>query len=123
MKNKKNGFTLIELIVVITIIAVMTVVGVVSYSGTSKKSRDSKRMADLYKLGTALELYRQGTQSTYPSILSKLTPTYIQSIPTGPKGETYTYTQSGGGYTYTLKTTMEDAGSTNIAGFYQVTNP
>lgn len=130
MKNKK-GFTLIELIVVVTIIAVLTVVGVVSYSGTSKKARDSRRTADLEKVRIALELYRQGLGSTYPVDLNNLTPNYIQILPTGPKGDTYTYSQTGTGYTYNYGAKLEDLGSTNIAAYsgcgstcnYQVTNP
>lgn len=125
--NKKNGFTLIELIVVVTIIAVLTVVGVVSYSGTSKKARDSRRMADLEKIRIALELYRQGLGSTYPANIDSLvTKDYMQSIPTDPKsiGESYVYTQTNSGYKYTIKATVEDLGATNIAGgYYQVTSP
>jgi prepilin-type N-terminal cleavage/methylation domain-containing protein len=123
MKNKKNGFTLIELIVSITIIAVLTVAGVLSYSGASKKARDSRRMADLEKIRIALELYRQGTGSSYPVTTAPLIPTYLQVIPIGPKGESYTYSRTGN-YTYTLRATVEEAGSSNVPGFiYQVTNP
>ena len=120
--NKKKGFTLIELIVTVTIIAILTVVGVVSYSGTSKKARDNRRMADLEKIRVALELYRQGTGSTYPGDWDLLVDNgYIQTIPVGPKGsaigDTYTYTQTGTGYTYTITTTLEET------GVYTVTNP
>lgn len=124
MKRKNKGFTLIELIVSITIIAVLTVVGVVSYGGASKKARDSRRMADLEKIRIALELYRQGTGSTYPVNLTSLTtnPVYLQAIPVGPKGvgvgDTYSYTKTGTGYTYILKTNLEETG----VG-YSVTNP
>jgi len=126
MKNKKNGFTLIELIVSITIIAVLTVAGVLSYGGASKKARDSRRMADLEKIRIALELYRQGTGSSYPAtgtLSTALIPTYIQVIPIGPKAETYTYTRTGN-YTYTIDATVEDSGSSNVPGFiYRVFNP
>lgn len=126
MKNKKNGFTLIELIVSITIIAVLTVVGVISYGGASRKARDSRRMADLEKIRIALELYRQGTGTSYPAtgnLSTALVPTYIQIIPVGPKTDTYTYTRTGN-YTYTIDATVEDAGSSNIPGFiYRVYNP
>ena len=120
-KTKKNGFTLIELIVTVTIIAVLTVIGVVSYSGTNKKARDNRRMADLEKIRIALELYRQGTGSTYPAdgnLSAKLVPNYIQIIPIGPKGDSYTYDQTGTGYSYTITTTLEETG----VG-YSVTNP
>lgn len=127
--NKNKGFTLIELIVVITIIAVLTVVGIVSYTGTGKKSRDSRRMADLEQIRMALELYRQGTGSTYPADEDSLVPNYIQSIPKGPKGEDYVYVRASG-YLYSIGTILEDLGSTNVNGFsgcsdcnYRVTNP
>lgn len=112
MKNK-NGFTLIELIVSVTIIAVLTVAGVVSYGGASKKARDSRRMADLEKIRIALELYRQGTGSSYPASLSSLTtsnPPYIQSIPTGPKGENYGDSYTHSGYTYSIGVSLEETG-------------
>lgn len=127
-KTKKNGhacrqagFTLIELIVTVTIIAILTVVGMVSYSGTSKKARDNRRMADLEKIRVALELYRQGTGSTYPAdgtLNTTLVPKYIQAIPTDPKGDSYIYDQTGTGYTYTIGTSLEETG----VG-YSVTNP
>jgi len=130
MKNKKNGFTLIELIVVVTIIAVLTVMGVVSYSGTNKRARDSKRITDLESMRVALELYRQGLGSTYPLNISSLVPNYIQTIPIGPKGETYLYNKTGTGYTYTIGTSLEDLGSTNTVSYtgcvkcnYKVINP
>ena len=114
--NKKNGFTLIELIVTVTIIAVLTVVGVVSYSGTSKKARDNRRMADLEKIRIALELYRQNVGTSYPAGLSSLVSGYIQVLPTDPKTKAnYSYTHSG--YTYTITATLEETGD------YTVTNP
>lgn len=135
MKNKK-GFTLIELIVSVTIIALLTVVAMVSYTGTNKKARDSRRMADMEKIRMAVELYRQGTGSTYPLTLNLLMigtgTSYIQSIPAGPKGETYIYSQTSGsnGYAYTIGTSLEDLGSTNTNSYsgcsgcnYKVTNP
>lgn len=116
-KTKKNGFTLIELIVTVTIIAILTVVGMVSYSGTSKKARDNRRMADLEKIRVALELYRQGTGSTYPADKDSLVPTYLQAFPVDPKGNPYTYSRPSD-YKYTITTTLEETG----VG-YSVTNP
>lgn len=115
--NKKNGFTLIELIVTVTIIAVLTVVGIISYSGTSKKARDNRRMADLEKIRIALELYRQATGSTYPVNKNSLVPTYLQAFPIDPKGNSYSYSRPTG-YTYSITTILEETG----VG-YSVTNP
>lgn len=121
-KTKKNGFTLIELIVAITIIAVVTAVGAVSYNGINKKSRDSRRMADLEKYRIALEIAKQ-VGSTYPSSLSTLvTMNLLPGTMVDPKtASAYVFSRTN--YTYTLTATMEDAGSTNVPGVYQVTNP
>jgi len=121
--NKKNGFTLIELIVVVTIIAVLTVIGVISYSGTNSRARDSRRMADLEKIRIALELYRQNVGSTYPTMNTLVTEKYLQSEPLDPKtGIKYTYNRSG--YSYTVDAIVEDSGSSNVSGgIYRVTNP
>ena len=120
--KKKSGFTLIELIVVITIIAVISVVAMVSFGAVTKKSRDSRRMADLEKYRVALEMARQ-IGVTYPVSLNNLvTMNLITATVNDPKtGAVYPYTTTG--YVYTLTATMEDAGSTNTPGFYQVTNP
>jgi prepilin-type N-terminal cleavage/methylation domain-containing protein len=57
LKNKayaSQGFTLVELIVVITILAILATVGFISLQGYSAQSRDSKRTADLRSLSTAI---------------------------------------------------------------------
>jgi len=130
MKNKKiklnkSGFTLIELIVSITIIAVMTVVAAVSFTGVGKKARDGRRIADLQKIALSLEaLKQQGGGSTYPANTTSLVPNYIQSLPKDPKtAADYTYNRSDN-YHYTIQATVEDAGSSNVAGgIYRLSNP
>ena len=119
--NKKNGFTLIESLVVVTMMLVVVALGVTSYSGASKKNRDNKRMADMERIRMALEMYRQNsTDGTYPANGDDLIPDYMDSWPTGPKGETdaYTYNQTGTGFTYELITTLEVSGAE-----YRLTNP
>jgi prepilin-type N-terminal cleavage/methylation domain-containing protein len=135
-KNKlKKGFTLIELVVVVTIIAVLTVVAVVSFGGVNKKSRDSRRMADMEKIRIALEMAKQ-VGSTYPAEDKAMTAPalvsggYLTVWPTGPKNGGYYYNRATA-YSYFIDTTMEDSGSTNVAPFagcdsvcnYRVTNP
>lgn len=139
MKNKKNGFTLFELLVTISIIAILTAVAVVSFGGMTKKARDSRRIADLEKIRIALEAARQ-VGTTYPTSLTTLvTSGFLQQLPTDPKagvGGSYVYTQLTG-YTYRICTYVEEAGSMSIdmsgcsgmpggvgfTGYYKVVNP
>lgn len=58
-KNKKSGFTLLELLIVIAIIAILSValVIVLNPAETLKKSRDAQRISDLSTMKTAIGLY------------------------------------------------------------------
>lgn len=57
MLYKAKGFTLVELIVVITIVWILSTVGFVSYSGYLAWARDSNRFSQLTKLSDSLQVY------------------------------------------------------------------
>lgn len=95
------GFSLIELMVVISIIAVLSVVGIVVYTNVLKNSRDSKRLADLKFIQSALEDYH-ADQLFYPLNLNILTnyngKVYLNQIPTDPlPSQSYLYSSTGCG--------------------------
>ncbi|MFA7300924.1 MAG: type II secretion system protein [Candidatus Shapirobacteria bacterium] len=124
MRNK--GFTLVELLVVMTIIVVISSVAMVSYVGSGKKARDSRRIADLEKIRLSLEMAKQ-VGSTYPVSLTPLeTMNYLSKLPVDPKTGLYRYAVVNNNFGYTLDATMEDLGSTNgsySSGYnYRVTN-
>ena len=64
MKTLK-GFTLVELLVVISIIGVLSVIGLNSFGSARVKARDSSRKSDLAAVAKALELY-YNDQGEYP---------------------------------------------------------
>lgn len=54
--RKTIGFTLIELIVVITILAILGTIGFLSVGGYSSRARDSSRVADITLVAKSLDL-------------------------------------------------------------------
>ena len=64
-KNKSKGFTLIEMLIVITIIALLASLILVGMGGARAKTRDSRRIADLHNVMNGLELY-YAKNSNYP---------------------------------------------------------
>lgn len=54
IKNPR-GFTLIELMVVISIIAFLAVIGIAAFSQTQKQARDGRRRADIDAIAKAME--------------------------------------------------------------------
>lgn len=135
---KKNGFTFIELIVVVTIVLILSLGAVISFAGGNKKARDSRRMTDLEKIRVALELYRQAN-GIYPILPPVPTPlptgfsAYLDSWPKDPStGKNYYYNRTGD-YTYQLCSFLENIDinsasvlcGSNCGGlcYYRVTNP
>jgi len=65
MKKISKGFTLIEMLIVITIIALLASLILVGMGGARAKTRDARRIADLHNVMNALELY-YARYSFYP---------------------------------------------------------
>jgi prepilin-type N-terminal cleavage/methylation domain-containing protein len=59
MQTKRAGFTLVEILVVISIIAILLTVGSFSYGEVRENARDAKRISDIEQIGLALRLYEQ----------------------------------------------------------------
>ncbi|MBW7954819.1 type II secretion system protein [Candidatus Gracilibacteria bacterium] len=66
MKHKKYGFTLIELIVVISIITILSSIGIYSFLGYIKDANDSKRITDIQSIKMYLDDYRRNHSYLYP---------------------------------------------------------
>lgn len=71
MKTLQNkGFTLVELIVVITILAILGTIAFISLQGYSTDAKNSKVTSDLKTISTALEAKRTQTSETLDAFLA-----------------------------------------------------
>lgn len=57
MKKRRTGFTIVELLIVITIIAILSTIATMSYRTLSKQSRDKSRSTDVSVIQNSLEKY------------------------------------------------------------------
>lgn len=62
---RQRGFTLVELLVVVSIIAILSVIGIAIFTNTQVDARDAKRKGDLDALAQALEA-SYGKDTTNP---------------------------------------------------------
>jgi len=130
----RKGFTLLELLIVISIIGVLTAFSLASYITAQKKTRDSRRIGELKAIQQALEQYNADNNGIYPTNgYDHLGATYFPgSIPKDPKTSCF-YMQTkndADGYTicadlegvgsFTCSSTCDDvkgAGCTDVADF------
>ena len=67
LKKRNQGFTIVELLIVIVVIGILALIVVTTYSGIQQKARNSKRQADLTSLQTQLEAF-VNDKGYYPSL-------------------------------------------------------
>lgn len=131
LTSKLNaGFTLVELLVVISIIGLLSSIVLTSVNSARAKARDARRIADLKQIQTALEFYYD-TNGQYPlgsqgsgvwsshapaygnndNYIVGLAPTYMPTLPRDPRfdegGTGYLYNSNGTDYSFLVHMAME----------------
>lgn len=110
-KPKPNGFTLVELMVVIFILGLLTTIVVINVLPSQDRAMVEKARADIATLGQALEMYRLdnltypvssdglAALTSAPATLSSSTRYrqggYIKKLPDDPWGRPYQYDNPG----------------------------
>lgn len=107
LMRRHQGFTLLELLIVIVIIGILALLIVPGLISGPKRARDATRKADLRGVKNALETYytdnnayltqaAAGTVGNYSSVLDDLIPDYTPSVPCDPRTNPKSITVAGG---------------------------
>ena len=117
--HKHDGFTIVELVIVIIVMAILATIGGLAWRETRNNALDSQQKANVLTLKNAIERYKkdngifpQPSCSTNPAgdfectngeLASQLTPRYINSLPTSnekstPQHFSYYVNIDGSGY-------------------------
>jgi type II secretion system protein G len=130
--KRQEGFTLLELLIVIVIIGILALIIVPGLASGPARARDTTRKSDLRAVKNALETYFNDN-NTYPGgnysgLSGVLVTNYLPSLPHDPKcpsgtcssGQSdYVYTPGSGNSNYTLEAQLENSTDSQIndAGF------
>lgn len=79
----QRGFSLIELIVVVTIIGILAGLAVVNVRYAQRKAREAALKDNLFEMRKAIDNFYADKQR-YPADLNELVPNYIRRIPKDP---------------------------------------
>ncbi|MBC7943081.1 type II secretion system protein [Candidatus Saccharibacteria bacterium] len=63
----KPGFTIVELVLVITVLGILAIIGVISYNGIQLRAHNLARQDDLITVETQLEYYAIRNEGVYPA--------------------------------------------------------
>lgn len=90
-RNKRTGFTLVEIMIVVLIIGILLAIAVPNFIKARQNSRLQTIVANLKQIESAKEQWAMetGQPSTAVPVQADLTPVYMKNWPTGPIAGTY----------------------------------
>lgn len=89
--NFKQGFTLVELLIVVAIIGVMVGLFISQYSRSSEDAKKKRALADLKNICNVIKSYNTLEKKKFYKVkdLNQLVGKYMQKLPTDPWGRPY----------------------------------
>ena len=116
--KKEQGFTLIELMIVVAIIAIIAAIAIPSLLNARKAGNEASAISSLRTVATVGEQYRTRYQ-TYSSSLANLNAAgYIDSVLSSGTKSGYVFTYAGSTNTWTVSATPSTTGTTGDRGFF-----
>lgn len=74
--GQKDGFTIVELLIVIVVIAILAAVAIVAYNGISKRAYENRAYSELSTIARAVKLYK-ADKGQYPADVDRNVPVGI----------------------------------------------
>lgn len=110
---KQNGFTIVELLIVVVVIGILAAITIVAYSGMQNRGKDAQTDSSINQLKKALEIY-MADESVYPPACSAgdnagcntsflgsyLVPKYLSILPS--TSVNLSYVRGTGGQSYAI---------------------
>ena len=94
---RADGFTMIELLVVITLIVILATVGMAQYRNSVTRAEEAVLKENLFRMRDAIDQF-YADKNKYPTDLAELSSeSYIREVPTDPmtrSKDTWTTTQA-----------------------------
>lgn len=111
-RKQQDGFTLVELMVVVAVIAILASLAMPQFLNASNKAKEAKIKSDVTTISNAAQLYMmEQSTDTVPTVETLYKEGYLTEHVTTPKGGEYTVTsvQNEGGKGKHIAVTAPDA--------------
>lgn len=83
-RGRGNGWTLVELTIVISLISILSGIALVGYRNALTRSREAVLKEDLFRMREAIDQYHADT-GNYPAVLDTLAEAgYLRAVPVDP---------------------------------------
>ena len=112
-RNRSRGFTLIELMIVISLILILVSISVPAYNTSILRAKESVLLQNLFTLRSLISQYTLDKQKAPQSLEDLVTAGYIKQIPVDPftgKNDSWTVEQE----EYSLSVDQQETGITDV---------
>ena len=116
--KREQGFTLIELMIVVAIIAIIAAIAIPSLLNARKAGNEASAISSLRTLTTTNEQYRTRFQSYSDSLANLQAPGYIDSVLGSSNKSGYNFGYTGGTNTWECVATPIDDGDSGDRRFF-----
>ncbi len=116
--KRNQGFTLIELMIVVAIIAIIAAIAIPSLLNARKAGNEASAISSLRTLTTVNEQYRTRFGDYADGLTSLSDENYIDTVLSGGTKSGYGFTYTGGADTWNCVADPTTAGTTGDRGFF-----